>query len=283
MMLLYELAVFFIAALGISIIGNIVGIGGGVFLMVIFLFAFKLSPVFAGGLSLVTIIASTAAGSVFNSKEGAISRSLFYAVAIAASLGAIAGSVTSYFVPIKSFDVVFGAIIFLVGLFSLVSTRLEVKRNRSKSYIRRSFADYARSKASMRSITSLHVGKDVYAISFIAGIISGLFGIGIGGIMGTFLTAIKHVQPKVAFSTIVAAMIATSVVGAVVHFIKPGVELSELWLAVPLILGAVIGGATGAKVSEKINFTHLRSFQASVVMFFGALSLLIGLLSYIAA
>ena len=77
MMMLLEAVLLLVSALAIGIIGNIAGIGGGVFLMLIFLFWLRIDPVTAGGLSLLTIIASTSAGSAVNSEKGSIDPGFF--------------------------------------------------------------------------------------------------------------------------------------------------------------------------------------------------------------
>jgi len=268
----YVIIIFLISSIAIGIIGNIAGIGGGVFLMIIFLYIFNINPVISGGLSLITIVASTLAGSNMNMKQGAIDHSLFYVVAIAAGVGAILGAIICYFVAINVFHLFFGIIVFCIGLFSFLATKSEIKKNKGAAYLKQSFKEYvANNKPSNYS-----KNNSIFGVSFIAGILSGLFGLGIGAVVGTYLTAIKHVHPKIAFSTIVAVMVLTSTLGAVVHFMKYGMQYQYFLLAMPLVIGAALGGFTGAKLSSNMNFSKLRSFQSYVVMFFGTLSILMG-------
>jgi uncharacterized membrane protein YfcA len=77
MLIPLELVSLFITALAVGIIGNIAGIGGGVLIMAIFLFLFRINPVLAGGFSLVTIITSAAIGSLSNLRQNAVSSSFF--------------------------------------------------------------------------------------------------------------------------------------------------------------------------------------------------------------
>ena len=268
----YVIIIFLISSIAIGIIGNIAGIGGGVFLMIIFLYIFNINPVISGGLSLITIVASTLAGSNMNMKQGAIDHSLFYVVAIAAGVGAILGAIICYFVAINVFHLFFGIIVFCIGLFSFLATKSEIKKNKGAAYLKQSFKEYvANNKPSNYS-----KNNSIFGVSFIAGILSGLFGLGIGAVVGTYLTAIKHIHPKIAFSTIVAVMVLTSTLGAVVHFMKYGMQYQYFLLAMPLVIGAALGGFTGAKLSSNMNFSKLRSFQSYVVMFFGTLSILMG-------
>ena len=77
MLISLELVLLFITALVVGIIGNIAGIGGGVLIMAIFLFLFRINPVLAGGFSLITIVTSAAVGSLSNLRQNAISRNFF--------------------------------------------------------------------------------------------------------------------------------------------------------------------------------------------------------------
>ncbi|MGC8581668.1 MAG: sulfite exporter TauE/SafE family protein [Thermoplasmata archaeon] len=276
---IYEIIIFLVSSIAIGIIGNIAGIGGGIFLMIIFMYIFNINPVISGGLSLITIVASTLAGSNMNVKQGAVDKSLFYDIAIAAGVGAILGSIISYFVEINVFHLFFGMVVFCIGLFSFFTAKSEIKKNKGAAYLKQSFKEYITNNKQKDFSKS----RSIFGVSFIAGILSGLFGLGIGAVVGTYLTAIKHVHPKIAFSTIVAVMVITSTLGAIVHFMKYGMQYQYFLLAMPLIIGAALGGFTGAKLSSNMDFSKLRSFQSYVVMFFGLLSILIsfmGLLGY---
>lgn len=274
----YEIIVFLISAMGIGIVGNIAGIGGGVFMMIIFLFIFRISPVIAGGLSLITIVASTVAGSAINREQGSIDGGLLYAVAIPAGTGAVIGSVASNFVTLRSFSIFFGIAVFFIGLFSYLSLRSEISRNKGSAYMKETFRDF---RMKTKGGVKRDQRKGAVPVSFIAGLLSGMFGLGIGAVVGTFLTAIRHIHPKVAFSTVVAAMIATSLVGAAVHFMKFGIGISNYLLVIPLVTGSAAGGVIGAIISKNMSFSRLRTFQGYIVMFFGLLSITISILKIV--
>ena len=270
MELLTEILIFLATAFAIGSVGNIAGIGGGVLLMVVLLFVFKMNPVLAGGFSLLTIIASTVAGSAFNAKAKAIDKRLFYVIAMAAGTGAVLGSVASYLIAVGTFDLAFGFTSLALGIFSLAATKAETRKNRGKAYLKESFNEY---RVAGGVLATPGAGYGTGAVSLIAGLLAGLFGIGIGAVMGTFLTAIRRINPKTAFSTVVAAMIITSAVGATTHFLKPGLDISSMVLAMPLVIGGALGGLLGAYASARISFVALRSFQGYVIIIFGIIAI----------
>ncbi|MDG7045162.1 MAG: sulfite exporter TauE/SafE family protein [Nitrososphaerota archaeon] len=278
MVFLLELLLLFFAALAIGILGNVAGIGGGVLLMLIFIFLLGIDPVVAGGLSLLTIISSTAFGSLINRGQGSIDKRLFLDIAVLSGTGAVIGSVLSYYIIVSSFKLFFGITVLGLGLFSFISARIEIRVNRDKDYLKRTFAESHES-----GLDRFRSHRSLALVSFIAGIISGTFGVGIGAVVGTFLTSIKHIHPKVAFSTLLASMIITSTVGAAVHFSEPGLAVNMMllmMLLVPLLTGAALGGFTGAQLSNRMSFSSLRSSQSYIVMFFGALSIAMSLLRF---
>jgi uncharacterized membrane protein YfcA len=278
MVFLLELLLLFFSALAIGILGNVAGIGGGVLLMLIFIFLLGIDPVVAGGLSLLTIISSTAFGSLINREQGSIDKRLFLDIAVLSGAGAVIGSVLSYYIIVSSFKLFFGITVLGLGLFSFISARIEIRVNRDKDYLKRTFAESHES-----GLDRFRSHRSLALVSFIAGIISGTFGVGIGAVVGTFLTSIKHIHPKVAFSTLLASMIITSTVGAAVHFSEPGLAVNMMllmMLLVPLLTGAALGGFTGAQLSNRMSFSSLRSSQSYIVMFFGALSIAMSLLRF---
>jgi uncharacterized membrane protein YfcA len=275
----YEVIVFLFSSLASGVVGNIAGIGGGVFLMIIFLFAFKINPVIAGGLSLITILASTIAGSTINKKQGAIDKRLLYTIGIFAGIGAVIGSVLSNYITVQSFSLFFGIVVFMIGVLSYTSFRMEISRNIGKSYTQETFREYR--KKSGNNHMAQGKGRGTEIVAFVSGMLAGLFGLGIGGIMGTFLTAIRHIHPKIAFSTVVAAMIETSIHRTLIHFMKFETALYYYLLALPLVAGGAIGGLIGAILSGNMTFSRLRRSQSYIVMFFGILAISMSLINFV--
>ncbi|MEM0202053.1 MAG: sulfite exporter TauE/SafE family protein [Candidatus Micrarchaeaceae archaeon] len=271
---MYEAVTLFATALIIGVIGNLVGIGGGVLLMIILLFVFKISPVIASGLSLATILVSAMVGSVSNMKQKAINKGLFYTIAVFAGIGIFLGSVFAYFISTKPFELLFGFVSIGIGLFSLLATRRDRRRltnmDMSFSAFSASEKEYIKNSTGNR--------KGINAISVIAGFVAGFFGIGIGGIVGTFLTAIKKMNPKVAFSTVLAAMIITSVLGSALHLlsIKAGSDMLEFLAA--LALGAAAGAYAGSYASSRIKSARLRFLQGYIIISIGIAALVLALL-----
>ncbi|MGC9099564.1 MAG: sulfite exporter TauE/SafE family protein [Candidatus Micrarchaeia archaeon] len=269
MLFLYEILLLFATALVVGLIGNLVGIGGGVLIMIILLFGFKMQPVLAGGLSLLTILASASVGTLSNIMQRALSKELFSLIAVFAGAGVLLGSIIPYLLNTKSFDTLFGFVSIGIGLFSILAARRDAKKIGN---IERSFTSLSKKeKEAAKKVT----GKaGIGSFSFIAGLIAGTFGIGIGGIVGTYLTAIKQMQPKVAFSTVLAAMIITSLLGSSVHLISIKGSMLLLGMIVALMAGVAIGAVAGSHISSRIKSSRLRFAQGYIILGLGIIAII---------
>ncbi|MCL4362545.1 MAG: sulfite exporter TauE/SafE family protein [Candidatus Parvarchaeota archaeon] len=246
-------------AMFIAFIGNMSGIGGGALLVLFFLYYMGLSSVSAGGLSLITIATSSVVGSYSNIKHGFVSMHLFKILLVMGLLGVFLGSLLSFVVPTDIFKGVFGFIPLSIGTFSLISV---LKQRKLKDYVK----------------PGKKLGKDVSFIGLVAGIISGFTGMGIGGITGTYMTAVRKMNPKVIFSTIILAMIITSVFGGLLHLGSIRFPENTLIYIPLLIVGAAVGAFIGASVSGIIKSKNLRLFQSLVIISTGILAIFIYLL-----
>jgi uncharacterized membrane protein YfcA len=175
---------------------------------------------------------------------------------IAISTSSIIGSYSNIrhgFVNLHLFKIL-GFIPLTIGVFSLIAT---IKQRKIKNY----------------KIPKNKFGKDVSVISLIAGAISGFTGMGIGGITGTYMTAVHKMNPKIIFSTIILAMIITSIFGGLLHLGTINFSKDTLLYIPFIIIGAAIGAFIGARVSGIVKSKNLRLFQSLVIIFTGLLAI----------
>lgn len=246
-------------AMFIAFLGNMSGIGGGVLLVLFFLYYLGLSSVSASGLSLIAISTSSIVGSYSNIRQGFVNLHLFKILLVMGLIGVFFGSLLSFVIPTAVFKGVFGFIPLTIGIFSLAAT---LKQRKIKDY----------------EIPGKKLGKDVNIVGLIAGLISGFTGMGIGGITGTYMTAVHKMNPKIIFSTIILAMIITSVFGGLFHLGTISFPGNTLLYIPLLVIGAAIGAFIGAKISGIIKSKNLRLFQSLVIIFTGILAISIYIL-----
>ncbi|WP_169309414.1 sulfite exporter TauE/SafE family protein [Thermodesulfobium narugense] len=249
----------------VAIIGNIVGIGGGVMLLPFFIFYLHLNSIAASGLSLFTIVISTIGGTFAFIRQKTINYKLFTTIISLIIPGVIIGSIANKFVNTQEFKEILPLWVITIGIFSLVTAKKHPLKNMKDS-----------------ENDSIKHSKLTKIVSFISGFVSGFFGVGIGGVMGTYLVAVEQISARIAFSTLVMVMTITSLFGFFVHFESAGLNLSS-WIAylIPLTLGAIFGSQIGAYISKTSNTKTLRLYQGYVILSLGISLLIVNFLNLI--
>lgn len=236
----------------VGLIGNISGIGGGVMIILFLVYAFNFNPLDAAGLSLLTIVFSSLTGFVQNIRQNLVDFRLFSLIAVVAVAGAVVGSVIASYISPGIFKGIFAFVLILLGLFSVLTSH---RQTRGGVEVYASHPGYS---------------ADTGIASLTAGIVSGFIGIGIGGIIGTYLTAIKKSEPRIAIATIIAATLPVTIAGMALHFYYTG--FINISYAPPLVIGAFIGGIAGSWIIRKAPQVSLRFFQGYIIIAFGVLS-----------
>ena len=258
-MLLLLLVAIFAIGFAVGVLGNISGIGGGVMIVLVLVYGYGFKPLDAAGMSLLTIVFSTLVGFVQDTRKGLVDRKLLLIIAPIGVAASIIGTVITNYVSTDTFKLVFALILIALGLFSLFSSRKQKKYN-----------------SKIEDTSTARTG-DTGLVAILSGVVSGFIGIGIGGIMGTFLTAIKKINAKTGIATVVAATLPITIMGAALHFYISGTI--SLTFAPPLIVGAVLGGLAGTSIIVKAPHLSLRFLQGYVIIFFGFLSVLLFIIS----
>jgi hypothetical protein len=308
--IIFIIGVLFITSISVGIVGNTIGIGGGILLVPFFLFYMHMPPLEASGLSLFTIVASTSGGSLKFIKEKIIDFRLFFMIVLFAVPAAVAGSILSKYINANEFKGVFSFIIIIIGIFSLMATRIQTKKkithNNEKIienesietlsstsnnnnidfnnidfglqsviiYFRNISSNIKRERIDRAGNKYDYYIKKPIAInlfSIVAGFISGFIGIGIGGVTGTFLTAVEQIPPRIAFSTIVLAMIFSSIAGGFIHLAYMKLSFKTIIYLIPLMAGAIIGSQLGAIISTLLKSRTLRLYQGWIIIILGFL------------
>ncbi len=113
------------------------------------------------------------------------------------------------------------------------------------------------------------IGVEVF-IGVMAGVLSGLFGVGGGIVLVPLITLLLHVRQKDAHATSLVAVCLTSLVGSASYAITGNVYwLAVVMLAVGGIVGARIGAATVRRISDRrlrIAFAVLLCVVAVVLL-----------------
>jgi uncharacterized protein len=227
---LFDIVIFlFIVGLGAGTVGSIIGIGGGIIITpALILMGF--APAQIASTSLIAVTSTSASSTIVYSRQRRIDYGIGLRMVIFAIPGSIIGAFISDDISLEFFKLSFAIFLMLTGIYLLFkNSMLKNSNNKPKS-----------------SILLLVC----YAGTFIAGIISSLFGVGGGIIFVPIMVLIFHMKMARAAPTSQLILFVTSLTGTITYILlsKP-----DYLNAVVLAAGAFIGGQVGATLSSYLK------------------------------
>jgi len=225
-------------------LGSLTGLGGGIVIIPMLTLVFGVDIRYAIGASLVSIIATSSGAAAAYVKEGFSNIRVGMFLEIATTLGAIFGAALALKLPVHIIAIIFG----LVLLYSaFVSSR---PRDEDMGVDR---SDWLACRLRLNGVYPTEEGPKPYNVTsvpagfglmFIAGIISGLLGIGSGAVKVLAMDQAMRLPFKVstATSNFMIGVTAAASAGLYLNkgYIDPG-------LTMPVTLGVLLGSVIGAR------------------------------------
>ncbi len=251
---------------------TIIGLGGG-FLVVPFLVLFcHFSPQQAVATSLLVIFANALSGNVSFYRQKRIDLATGWRFGLASVPGSLIGVWLSREFTSSTFDEAFGVLLTAVAVFLLVKPvrKLSPHASRPKEGKGLTFRRIRDAAGDVHEYSfNMKLGL---AVSFLAGIISSLFGVGGGIVYVPALVYLFNFPPHLATATSFFVLLISAVAGAVFHGMYQHTVYS---VGIYISLGAVVGAQIGAALSARIKGALLIRLFAVAVLFV-AVRLLLG-------
>ena len=99
-----------------GMLGALLGLGGGVFLVPLLALGFHLEPRTAVAASLVAVIASSSSTTIVNMKRGLVNVPLAFTLLLLTSIGSHAGADIASYISTRSLYAIFAATLFVVAI-----------------------------------------------------------------------------------------------------------------------------------------------------------------------
>jgi uncharacterized membrane protein YfcA len=255
-----------VGSLGAGFLGALTGLGGGVVLVPLLALAFGVDLHYAIGASLVSVIATSSGAAAAYVKEGYTNIRIGMFLEIATTCGALAGALLAVFVPAGAVAVVFGVVLLLSAYLSSRSRPEHGAQGQPDK-----LATLLRLNGTYPTPTGpvtyyvYHVPLG-FAVMVIAGILSGLLGIGSGAFKVLAMDQAMRIPFKVSTTTSNFMIGVTAAASAGVYlsrgYIDPG-------LSMPVMLGVLVGSMLGARVLPRARTPVLRVLFAIVIVVMG--------------
>ena len=269
--IVYSLEIGAVAAVA-AILGSMLGLGGGVFLVPILTLFFGIDPKFAVGASAVVVVTNSVVGSTNHLRIRFTNPRLAMLLQIATAAGAIAGALYGVLADPRVIYIVFGAVLVYAAVSMVVRSERRVTAPPPGARDTLSLGAAFRDPAIGEEVgyIPINVGWGM-GVGVGAGVISGMLGVGGGVVMVPVMNLLMRVPVKAAVGTSTFMVGMTSVATAFVFYSRGYIDPT---LVVPAIVGVFIGGQIGSRLTRRIKAQRLALLFALILLYLG-LSLLL--------
>jgi uncharacterized membrane protein YfcA len=261
----------FLGSLLAGFLGALTGLGGGVIIIPLLVLAFRVDWNYARGAALVSVIATSSGAAAAYVREGYTNLRVGMFLEMATTTAALGGAVVATILARVEFGPNIVSVIF--GLVLIASAYLS-SRPRHEAPLD-SNPDRLAAKLRMDSSYPTLKGEQKYhvhnvplgfGIMAVAGMLSGLLGIGSGAFKVLGMDHAMRLPFKVSTTTSNFMIGVTAAASAGVYlsagFIRPSI-------AMPVMLGVLVGSLLGARVLMKVRSKMLRIVFGVVIFVMG--------------
>lgn len=241
-----EFLLLALLAVAAGFVGALLGLGGGIVLVpgLTLLFGYPIKVAIAA--SLISVIATSSSAATVYVRERFTNIRLGMLLEITTTAGALVGGILAVYIGRRYLYFIFAAMLLYSGFSMLRDRRSPLGPSESDApepNLNGSFVDPATGKTVSYVVSKVPVGL---IGGWIAGIISGLLGVGGGIIKVPLMNLVMHVPMKAAIATSNFMIGVTAAAGALVYWAN---GLIDPAVAAPSAIGVLIGARLGTKVA----------------------------------
>ena len=246
-----------------GLLGSLTGLGGGVVVIPVLTLGFGVDFHYAIGAALVASIATSSGSGSAYVKEGITNIRLGMFLAIATTIGAVVGAIIAVWLNNSTIAIIYGCVLILTA--AMQQRRKSDHDGVVGSDLARRlklFGTWPQRDGSMKAYQLRGVGGG-FSVMLLAGMLSGILGIGSGVLKVIAMDGIMKVPFKVSTTTSNFMMGVTACASAVVYIqrgnIVPGI-------ACPVLIGVLFGALTGARLLKKLDVRLLRQIFCIAIL-----------------
>ncbi len=246
-------------------VGALAGLGGGVFIVPILTLVFRVPFASAIGASIVSVIATSSGAAAAYVRDRMTNLRVGMFLEIATTIGAICGALVSSMLNDTVLFVVFGIILLVSGAPLVLRLGEELPRgvqNHPWAVRLRLPGVYAdRRTRSDVPYNVAHVPAG-FGMMYVAGLVSGLLGIGSGTFKVLAMDTAMRLPMKVSTTTSNFMIGVTAAASAGIFFHRGDIDPM---IAAPVALGVLAGSMLGAKTLMHLSNVHLKKIFVPMI------------------
>ncbi|MGH9481395.1 MAG: sulfite exporter TauE/SafE family protein [Terriglobales bacterium] len=274
-------AVLFGAAVLAGFFGALLGVGGGIFIVPALVLLFQLPVKIAVAASLVSVIATSNAGGSSYVEQHITNLRLGMFLEVATTLGALSGSIMALYLREWVILLLFAALLLYMGVTAYTTRHRDDAQIACGGYAqgwpdgwsrRLGLSGSYHDEALHRQVDYVVAGTGIGAgISYLAGVASGLLGVGGGVLKVSAMNRYMNVPMKAAVGTSKMMIGVTAAVGSILFYLA---GLIHFFIVAPVALGTTAGAEIGTRVMNRLRSVVLKRIFAAL-MFYLAYGMLV--------
>lgn len=225
--------------------GSLVGLGGGIIMIPLMTWLGKLTQHQAHGTSLVAIVFTSIVGAVTYYFNGAVDWKAAVILTLTATTTTRFGAHYAHSLPEKKLKKFFGYFLVIASLLLIAKGLMPTSADETAFWL---------------YITILFI------TGILAGFISGMMGVGGGGVMIPPMVLFAGIAQHVAQGTSLLAMVPISITGAITHHKLGNVDTG---IVTGLAVGSAVGGYFGATFAVYLPEIYLKLLFAVILIWTG--------------
>jgi len=251
-----------IGSFSAGLLGALTGLGGGVVLVPLLTLAFHVDIRYAAGASLISVIATSSGAAAAYVKEGYSNIRIGMFLEIATTFGAIGGAWLASRTSTSVIAIIFGIVLLYSAYLSSKPKDDHPPDGQPDPMAVRLRLDGSYPTPDGPRSYHVHNIPGGFSLMFVAGILSGLLGIGSGAVKVLAMDQVMRLPFKVSTTTSNFMIGVTAAASAGIYlgrgYIDPG-------LAMPVMLGVLLGSILGARLLVHAQVKPLRLVFAVVI------------------
>jgi len=253
----------FIGALIAGLLGSLTGLGGGVVLIPLLTLLFKVDMHYAIGASLVSVIATSSGAAAAYVRDGISNIRLGMFLEVATTAGAVGGAYLATYLSTSVIAIVFGIVLVVSAVLYFIKQgdNLLTGPGGKLTRVLKLNGTYPTAEGKQSYTVKNVVGG--FLMMNVAGVLSGLLGIGSGALKVLAMDSIMRTPFKVSTTTSNFMIGVTAAASAGIYlkrgYIDPG-------LSMPVMLGVLAGAFAGSRILTKAKVSTLKKVFAAVIL-----------------
>lgn len=241
-----------------GILGALIGLGGGVLIVPMLTLAFGLPIQYAIGASIIAVIATSSGAAAAYVRDNITNVRIGTFLGLATTAGAISGALLAGILSAQLLFIIFGVVLLISIvplLFKLgeeIPSGVENDTWASTLSLAGTYPDKYLGYEVSYKVTRTRLGL---LVMYIAGVISGLLGVGSGTFKVLAMDTVMRLPMKVSTTTSNFMIGVTAAASAGIYFARGDVQPL---IAAPVALGVLLGAVVGARLLAHMSNKTLR-------------------------